>query len=179
MNPYHWLRKPGCYPLHHRLVHSFLRLRCTEREIRTLKKLLLRQLRLPFRHLCSCTCGGTRTHMCFAQQCLKLFCIPIPSHRYFALRKGIEPLSTARKAGVLAIRRTEHFLFGIQDLLCVPAMPFCGSYENRTRISRETVGEDRHYPNEPFCGSSRTRTYTLRRDQIYSLASQPIAQYFL
>lgn len=28
------------------------------------------------------------------------------------------------------------------------------------------------------CGSSRTRTYMLKRDQIYSLASQPIAQCF-
>ena len=28
-------------------------------------------------------------------------------------------------------------------------------------------------------GSSRTRTYTLRKDLIYSQASQPIAQYFL
>lgn len=26
----------------------------------------------------------------------------------------------------------------------------CGSYENRTRISRETVGKDSRYSNEPF-----------------------------
>ena len=51
------------------------------------------------------------------------------------LYKGIEPLSSDRKSDAL-----NHYA----------NRAFCGSYENRTRISRETVGKDSHYPNEPI-----------------------------
>lgn len=52
------------------------------------------------------------------------------------------------------------------------------SIETRTRNCRLEVYYVANYTIDACCGSSRTRTYTLRRDQIYSLASQPIAQYF-
>ncbi len=86
------------------LLHSFQDCVCTEREIRTLRNLGLSQACLPITSsLHYSTCGGIRTHMCFARQRLRLFCIPVPSHRCFVLCRGIEPLILHRKCSVLAV----------------------------------------------------------------------------
>ena len=50
------------------------------------------------------------------------------------------------------------------------------TFEIETSISRDS--REPNFSVAVLCGSGRVRTYTLRRDLIYSQASQPIAQHF-
>ena len=135
---------------------------CTGRETRTLKTLFLKQVRIPIPPFLHCWGNRDRTYD-FHDVSVTLFHWAIP---HFVLYKGIEPLSSDRKSDALSTMLIEpKFLFlwrfpigsGFRQSLSArssnnASIPNanCGSYENRTRISRETVEKDNHYPNEPF-----------------------------